>query len=683
MSRSLGSVLVSIRFSAALRWGAGLASVLCLASCQGRPHGAEGGPASAPPLPVNIAAVLPTDGCATIGDGRQWCTTDVGAVGNAGSSTDYQTTGSATTFTLSTSGWGAGISQVATDAQDSVRYVYTQPVPADGAPNVEIVARLVSADDNMQAGLMIRESNDPNARMAALWLSPKINDSCYRGGQGVLGSINFSDRAYFNGSSTAAFLTSNHASTRDEAPLWMKIQRKGNDFAAYLSRDGTHWTGAGGGQIATATTELGLYVGGLWNVGNTKKTAVFDNVRVGPIQQTYTTTWIGASAVADSTDFVSVNMQGLYVAPSGNVYKYAADAESGHNLNKINSSGQIVPIWPAWNGFVGVQQGGIAADASHMFLGLRSNTNPESYYVQGRVLSSDPVTEMSIYLASGSDSNGYATFDAAMPLGRIGGMATGNGKLYISDFDNNVIRTLNTTTMVEDTAHRFTFSRPGLLAVDHAGNLWIANQPDYPDGPDLFWSRALDPCQSNCVSSVIECHHPDGTACLNGTTPIKITGINNPTALAIDPNPLVSTSSPDRLLVADNGPDQNIKICTQLGAANPTCSATFGVAGGIYEASGPGLYEVAGSSPRFYAVRGIGTDQAGDLYVASSAPHTEIRKFTKNASGSWNTTSAWATPVDGLGLEPGAFDPLSDGNDYFTLTQHFTFDTSKTVAGTE
>jgi len=207
MARSLGSVLVSIRSSAGLRWGAGLASLLCLASCHDRSRGAaaEGAPASAPPLPVNIAAVLPTDGCATLGDGRQWCTTDVGAVGNAGSSTDYQTTGSATTFTLSTSGWGAGIAQVATDAQDSVRYVYTQPVPADGAPNVEIVARVVSADDNMQAGLMIRESNDPNARMTALWLAPKINDSCYRGGQGVLGSINYSDRAYLNGSSTTAF----------------------------------------------------------------------------------------------------------------------------------------------------------------------------------------------------------------------------------------------------------------------------------------------------------------------------------------------------------------------------------------------------------------------------------------------------------------------------------------------
>ena len=386
MARSLGSELVSVRFSAALRWAVGLVGVLGLASCQGRPPGAAAaGAAAPPPLPVNIAAVLPDNGCATLGDGRQWCTTDVGWLGNAGSGATYQTTGSATTFTLSTSGLGAGVPQNGIDDQDSVRFVYTQPLPADGSPNLEIVARLVSADDAMQAGLMIRESNDPNARMAALWLSPKTQDICYRGGQGVVSAINFSDRAYMNGTPATAFLTSNHGATRDEAPLWMKMQRKGNDFAMFISRDGTHWTGAGGGQIATATMEVGIYVGGLWNVGNVKRTAVFDNVRIGPIQQSYTTTWIGASAVADSTDFVSVNMQGLYVAPSGNVYKYAADAETGHNLNKINSAGQIVPIWPFWNGYVGVQQGGIAADASHMFLGIRSNTNPESYYVQGRV----------------------------------------------------------------------------------------------------------------------------------------------------------------------------------------------------------------------------------------------------------------------------------------------------------
>lgn len=83
----------------------------------------------------------------------------------------------------------------------------------------------------------------------------------------------------------------------------------------------------------------------------------------------------------------------------------------------------------------------------------------------------------------------------------------------------------------------------------------------------------------------------------------KITTILDPTALAIN--------NEGHLMVADNGPDQNIKVFNIAG--DPLPIDTIGAVGGIFSGT-PGKREPF----KFYAMRGIGVDASGTMWVGNS-----------------------------------------------------------------
>jgi sugar lactone lactonase YvrE len=123
------------------------------------------------------------------------------------------------------------------------------------------------------------------------------------------------------------------------------------------------------------------------------------------------------------------------------------------------------------------------------------------------------------------------------PLGKIGGLAAGNDRLYVSDWENREIRIVDTTSSPPEEIDSFSVGtspspRPGMLALDHKGRLWIARLATYPDRLDWNFNKNPD--------SDIECWDTDGTRCASSQT---ITGLDNPTALAIDPNPLLRKPS--------------------------------------------------------------------------------------------------------------------------------------------
>jgi hypothetical protein len=143
----------------------------------------------------------------------------------------------------------------------------------------------------------------------------------------------------------------------------------------------------------------------------------------------------------------------------------------------------------------------------------------------------------------------------------------------------------------------------------------------------------------------------------------KITVIEDPTAVDFDLK--------DRLWIADNGADQNIKIF-DLTQSLTTPVETFGEKGGVY--AGP---RIGASGPfRFWGPRGIAHDRDGNIYIGCTGMPmmtvggTDIRKFTPDGS-----TLLWQ--VQGCFLQTADSDPLSKGLEMFTNGKHMTMDYTK------
>jgi hypothetical protein len=128
-----------------------------------------------------------------------------------------------------------------------------------------------------------------------------------------------------------------------------------------------------------------------------------------------------------------------------------------------------------------------------------------------------------------------------------------------------------------------------------------------------------------------------------------------PTALAVDPR--------NRLLVADAGADQQIKIYDAIDTA-PQLKDSFGTKGGIFARPIPGKF----GDLRFNRPTAIGVDGQGNVYVASSGStaggSTVLECYSPHDQCRWQR----------LGLEfidLADFDPAAE-RDVFTKEEHFT-----------
>jgi PKD repeat protein len=177
-----------------------------------------------------------------------WQSRDVGDVGPRG-----DTAYADGTYTL----WGSG-----TDidgSADAFHFAY-QPLNGNGT----IVARVVGLEKTSyspKAGVMIRESLEPNARHAFAMVT-------YDRG------VHFSSRR-----STGNSTSYKRGNTSARAPYWVKLSRTGDMFTASSSADGSNWTTIGSYTIRMATS-TSVYVGLALTSNNNRilNTATFDNV---------------------------------------------------------------------------------------------------------------------------------------------------------------------------------------------------------------------------------------------------------------------------------------------------------------------------------------------------------------------------------------------------------------------
>jgi hypothetical protein len=143
------------------------------------------------------------------------------------------------------------------DRKDSFHYLFDK-LHGDG----EVTACIVGIDSvppntlgwQTKFGIMIRETLAPGSKHSIVALTP-------RDGYAIL----FEHRAITNSESLYDFSTSLVDVDRNISfsfPFWLKLQRKGNQFRGYFSRDGFRWSQTGDAQIIdmVSTVHAGLAV---------------------------------------------------------------------------------------------------------------------------------------------------------------------------------------------------------------------------------------------------------------------------------------------------------------------------------------------------------------------------------------------------------------------------------------
>jgi PKD repeat protein len=177
----------------------------------------------------------------------QWQSQDIGVVTNAGSFTD-----NAGMLTIKASGldiWGTA---------DSFHFAY-QTLDGDGMI-VARVSSLINTDMWAKAGVMVRESLQPDSKHAMIVVSAAA---------GVA----------FQWRTTTAGTTSGSAGASVKAPYWVKLERRGNVFTSYGSADGLTWTLV---KSATIAMQSSVYVGlpVCSHRSGRVTTAIFDNISI-------------------------------------------------------------------------------------------------------------------------------------------------------------------------------------------------------------------------------------------------------------------------------------------------------------------------------------------------------------------------------------------------------------------
>ncbi|MGF6900337.1 hypothetical protein P3T22_001586 [Paraburkholderia sp. GAS348] len=277
----------------------------------------------------------------------------------------------------------------------------------------------------------------------------------------------------------------------------------------------------------------------------------------------YTTDWVANTFGTNATRVGSV-ARSMWIAPEGVIYTASmwdeneggvAIYQNGQSLGSIGGHGDF-------------QGSAITGNATSIFAALQFNTT----YGSGTVGRYNRTTQARDFLISVSATTTEQRADV------ITGLATSGSLLYASDFPGNRVRVYTTDGVWrQDIA----VSSPGALAVDSAGNIWVAQK---------------------------------STGAILGFNPAGVLVNTIQMSVASRPSSLYFDSSTGCLMIGDEGPNMNIKIYSILGI--PFLVSTFGIQGGYLDTT-TGIKGQVGNK-RFTRVTGIGKDAAGNVYVLNN-----------------------------------------------------------------
>jgi sugar lactone lactonase YvrE/predicted esterase len=308
---------------------------------------------------------------------------------------------------------------------------------------------------------------------------------------------------------------------------------------------------------------------------------------------------------------------------------YVADSSS-NTIRKITSAG-LVSTLAGTAGVAGSQDGlgsgalfnqpgGLTVDANgNVFVADTGNATIR------RITPGGSVTTVAGSPARRGSLDGPG---AAAAFNSPGGIAVdGSGALYVADAFNATIRRIaldNTVSTLagsaglrgdaDGTGSNARFNFPGGLAVDHAGNLYVA---------DTYNDTLRRIAANGTVSTLAGSAGISGAADLTGVNAL----FNQPGGVAVD--------SAGNVYVADTG-NGTVRLITGGGVVT-TVAGTPGIAGARDSAVGDALF----NQPRSLAI-----DGAGNLFVADTG-NAAIRKITPTHTVTTLMLTAASTGGDG------------------------------------
>lgn len=337
-------------------------------------------------------------------------------------------------------------------------------------------------------------------------------------------------------------------------------------------------------------------------------------------QAQYTTDWL-ANTFGTLAAHVGNAARAMWVAPEGVIYTASRWDENAGGM-AIYQNGQPLGSIGIHDEFHG---GAITGNATSVFASLGYNRTFGSGSV-GRYNRGTHKRDLRIPVSVWT-SVPYADV--------ITGLATAGSLLYASDFYGNRVRVFTTDGVWQ---RDIAISRPGALALDGAGNLWVAQKS----------------------AGAVVSFGPSG-ALLNT---IQMPPGSRPSALYFD-------APSGQLMVGDEGPDMNIKRYAISGM--PALAGTFGIRGGYLDTT-TGIKGQVGDK-RFTRVAGIGKDAAGNLYVLNNAwgggwdlgrnGSTDLHAYDGNGNLRWK--------LQALNFEGAAApDPATDGAYFYSGNNLYT-----------
>lgn len=410
----------------------------------------------------------------------------------------------------------------------------------------------------------------------------------------------------------------------------------------------------GTGGAARFNSPNGLVVDG---AGNVYVTDTGNNVirRITPAG--VVTTWIGTGMLPSKGSVDGTGSDARFNTPhdtavdsSGNVY--VADAFN-HTIRKITSSG-VVTTLAGSPGVRGSADGTGSAAQFNAPNGLTVDTSGNLYVADTTNCAIRKITPAGVVTTVAGSPGIVGSADgtgSAATFRTPGAVAVDSaGNLYVADSGNYTIRKITSAGVVttlaglagtagvtDGTGTAAAFSTPTGLAIDSSGNLYV------PD-PINHAIRKVTP--AGVVTTPLG--YPGIIGSADGTG--NAARFNSPHDVAVD--------GAGNLFVADTGND-TIRMVTPAGVVT-TLAGTVGTRGSV---------DGTGSAAQFNFPWGLSVDSAGNLYVADSGSNV-IRKVTSSgvvtslAGSTGNAGFADGTGAAAQFSSPSGITSSSAGNFY-------------------
>lgn len=387
------------------------------------------------------------------------------------------------------------------------------------------------------------------------------------------------------------------------------------------------------------------------------------------------TSWLGNTFGGADGTFVQMDTRTLFVTTDGTCFMNVRWEEGGNNAGVYHDGKHLAN--PGWTHGWGNEGGfAVVADDRYVFIAQGRNNeggglrDPEVWPPAGqrwevitRRTRSSHGRESAPFSGgkSARDGNRYLRGGTLVinetPWGKQGeprismpirGLALHGDRLYIANPGNSEILVYHAERM--ERLARWEIAHARAMTTTADGTLWVV----VGDLDDWGLRReGTDPARIHAFT-------PDGEL-----LPLVITDVHSPTGLAVD--------NAGRLLVADNGPEQNIKIYDVTTARRVD---TFGPVGGILSGEAGAI-----TPDKLHGPQGVGVDGDGNVYVAGNG-------YGGNGSGatvaSWTPVGAPRWRLDGLlFVDCGDFDRSRDGAVVYTPRERFSLDFAGTEPGSE